>query len=332
MSEPAALAAAVEAAQRRLADRVIHTPLVPAAWLERELAAEVRLKLENVQLTGSFKLRGASNAVAQLTAAQRQRGVVAASSGNHGLGVALAARTAGVAATVFVPSTTPAAKRQAIGGYGAAVEIVGDDCLVTERHARDVAARTGRVYLSPYNDADVVAGQGTIAVELLADWPSVEVVYVAVGGGGLVGGMAAWLKARHPAVEVVGCSPAASPAMATCVRRGEIVDVACQPTWSDSTAGGVEADALTFPLCRDLVDRFVDVDEAAIERALRDCLIEQHLLIEGAAGVAIAAARADSALRARRAAVIVCGGNLPFAWLQRLVTGAATGSASLGRP
>lgn len=317
--DPSALASAVRKAAAWLRPHVVATPLVPAPWLSRELGAEVRLKLENVQATGSFKLRGATNALLQLPAARRALGVVAASSGNHGLAVATAARSLQVPAQVFVPTTTPTEKRAAIAAAGAEVLVHGDDCVLTEQHARQQAERTGRPYLSPYNDLDVIAGQGTVAVELLQQWPDVDTVYVALGGGGLLGGMAAYLKACRAGTHVVGCSPLASPAMAECVRRGRLVDVPCGATWSDSTAGGVEPGAVTFPLCRDLVDRFVDVDEDAIATGMRDCLAHQHLLVEGAVGVAIAAARQDRQRRGRHLAIVVCGGNLPLALLRRLL-------------
>jgi threonine dehydratase len=315
----ATLAHAVAAAAWRLGEAVVRTPVVPCPWLSAATGAEVRLKLENVQRTGSFKLRGALHALLQLPAARRERGVVAASSGNHGLGVATAAAALRVPATVFVPHAADPAKVAAIAALGAVVERFGADCVDTERQARAVAATTGRHYVSPYNDADVVAGQGTVAVELLAQWPEVEVVYVALGGGGLIGGMAAFAKARQPGIEFVACSPAASPAMAECVRRGRIVEVPCGPTWSDSTAGGVEPDAITLPLCQQLVDRFVEVDEPAIEAALLAMLGEQHLLVEGAAAVAVAACQRDPRLAGRRAAVVVCGANLPLAALRRLL-------------
>lgn len=313
------IAAQVVAAEQRLRGNVLHTPLVPCPWLSDELSADVRWKLENVQHTGSFKVRGASNALHALDQAQRSNGVVAASSGNHGLGLARAAKQLSVQATVFVPSTTPELKQESIRSYGAKVLVHGDDCVLTERHARGVAAATGQTYISPYNDAAVIAGQGTVAHELLSDWPDVEVVYVAVGGGGLVSGMAAYAKSVAPNIEFVGCSPLASPAMAECVRQGAIVEVPCGDTWSDSTAGGVEPGAITFNLCRDLVDRFVDIEEPAIEQAMRDALVLQHQLVEGAVGVAIAACRADTELRGRRAAIIICGGNLPYDLLQKLV-------------
>ncbi len=317
--EPASLATAVRAAAERIRAHVVATPLVGASWLSRELGADVRLKLENVQTTGSFKLRGAVNALLQLPPERRARGVVAASSGNHGLAVATAAKSLQVPATVFVPTTTPAEKQAAIAAAGASVQVHGDDCVVTEQHAREVAQASNRPYLSPYNDAAVVAGQGTVAVELLQQWPEVDTIYVALGGGGLIAGMAAYAKACRSGIAVVACSPSASPAMAECVRQGAIQDVPCGPTWSDSTAGGVEPGAITFPLCRTLVDRFVDVDEDAIARGMRDCLAHQHLLVEGAVGVAIAAARQDRERRGRNVAVVVCGGNLPMALLRRLL-------------
>lgn len=319
MLDLARLAVDIGAAAARLRGRVVATPCVPAPWLAAATGADVRLKLENVQEAGSFKLRGATNALLQLPAERRARGVVAASSGNHGLGLAVAGRRLGVPVLVFVPTGTPAAKVAAVRAEGAEVVAFGDDCVVTEGHARDVAERTGRTYVSPYNDAAVVAGQGTVAVELAAQWPDAEVVHVAVGGGGLIGGMAAWWKARRPDVEFVGCSPAASPAMAECVRTGRIVEVACGDTLSDSTAGGVEPGAMTFGLCQRLVDRWIEVDEPAIASAIVGMLEHQHLLIEGAAAVAVAACLADRDLRGRRAAVVVCGGNLPSAKLRALL-------------
>lgn len=320
MPDLARLAADTGLAAERLRDLVVCTPLVPSPWLQAATGADVRLKLENVQLTGSFKVRGATNALLRLPAERRARGVVAASSGNHGLGLAAACKRLAVPAHVFVPDTTPAAKVEAIQRFGATVQRHGADCVVTEQRARAEALATSRPYVSPYNDHDVIAGQGTVAVELCAQWPEAEVVYVALGGGGLLAGMAAYWKAKHPAVEFVACSPAASPAMAECVRQGRIVDVPCTATLSDSTAGGVEPDAITFPLCQRLVDRFLEVDEKAIAAALRSMLAEQHLLIEGAAAVAVAACLQDRHLRGRRAVVVVCGGNLPLASLTALLT------------
>lgn len=318
---PGELAVAVAQAAARLRGLVERTPLVSASWLSRRLGIDVRLKLENVQRTGSFKLRGATNALLQLPAAVAARGVVAASSGNHGLGLAAAAARLAVPATVYVPSSTPAEKRAAIADQGAEVLVHGDDCVDTEREARAVATRSGRSYVSPYNDAAVVAGQGTVAVELLAQWPEVDTLYVALGGGGLIAGIAAHARAVRPGIEVVACSPRASAAMAACVRAGRVVDVPCGETWSDSTAGGVEPGAITLPWCQALVDRYVDVDEPSIAAAMLDCLQHQHLLVEGAAGVAVAGCLQDAARTGRAAAIIVCGGNLPLSRLRALLAG-----------
>lgn len=319
MNTPADIAAGVQHAAVRLQGRAVTTPTLGSTWLSAATGAEVRLKLENVQHTGSFKFRGACNALRAMPAAQAARGIVTASSGNHGLGVAAAAAGLGVHATVYVPLATAPAKQAAIRAAGAEVRPFGDDCVFTELEARRVAAATGQTYVSPYNDPLVIAGQGTIAVELLAQWPAVEVVYVAIGGGGLISGMAAYGKSVRPDLEFVACSPAASPAMAECVRAGAIVDVPCHETLSDSTAGGVEPGAITFPLCQQLVDRYLEVDETAIAAALVGCLEHQHLLVEGAAAVAVAACLADPLRRGRRAAIVVCGGNLPLARLRAVL-------------
>jgi threonine dehydratase len=319
MNSPADIAASVRSAAVRLEPHVVRTPTVPSAWLTAITCAEVRLKLENVQQTGSFKLRGALNALLGLEPSVRQRGVVGASSGNHGLGLAAAGKQLGAPVTVFVPHTTPSAKRQAIAARGAEVIVHGDDCVVSELAARAAAVQSSRLYVSPYNDAAVIAGQGTVAVELLEQWPAVEIVYVALGGGGLLSGMAAFAKSVRPGVEFVACSPAASPAMAECVRRGRVVEVPCSPTLSDSTAGGVEPGSITLPLCAALCDRFLSVPEPAIASAILSALEHEHLLVEGAAAVAIAACLQDPGRRGRRAAIVVCGGNLPFATLLQLV-------------
>ncbi|MFK7740937.1 MAG: pyridoxal-phosphate dependent enzyme [Planctomycetota bacterium] len=327
------MAAAVAAAAERLREHVLATPLLPSPWLSQELNADVRLKLENVQLGGSFKIRGATNALLCLDEDRRRRGVVAASSGNHGLCLALAGKRLAVPTKVYVPKTTPPAKRAAIEALGAAVTVHGDDCVETERHARATAAERGWSYVSPYNDADVIAGQGTVMREIATAWPQVDSVYIALGGGGLMAGMASWAQAHAPAAAMVGCSPAQSPAFAECLRQGQIVEVACGDTWSDSTAGGVEEGAITLDLCRGLVHTLVDVEEDAIAAAMRDALAHQHLLLEGAAGVAIAACRQhvarvdadgegagkESSPRPRRIAIVACGGNLPYELLQRLI-------------
>ncbi len=307
----------VESAAARLRDRLVPTPLLRSEWLSARVGREVLLKLESVQPTGSFKVRGAWNRMLALDERDRERGVVAASSGNHGLAIGFVARALGVRAMVCVPETTPGAKRDAIRATGADVVVVGSDCVLTEQHARVEAVRSGAVYVSPYNDPLVAAGQGTVAVELLAQCPGLAAVVVAVGGGGLVGGMGAWLNVHAPQVRVVGVSPEASPAMDECVRTGRILDVDCRPTWSDSTAGGVEADSITFPLCRDFVHEWLRVGEDDIGRTIVELLQHQHLLVEGAAALAVAGLLKAPELPEGPVAVVVCGANLPFDLLRR---------------
>lgn len=306
-------------AAERLRGRLPPTPVRRSDGLGEALDGEVFLKLENVQLTGSFKVRGALNRLLALHDDERRAGVVAASSGNHGLGVAWAARALGCRAQVFVPESTPAEKRDAIAALGAEVSAWGADCVDTEGHARQLATTSGRTYISPYNDLLVAAGQGTLAVELVHQLPEVETIYVALGGGGLIAGVAAHLRAEHPDTEVVAVSPAASPAMDECVRQGRIVEVACGPTLSDSTAGGVESGAMTLPWCQQLVHRFLRVDEADIGRSLHWLLAREHLLAEGAAALAVAGCALDRERRGRRIAVVLCGGNLPVPTLREIL-------------
>lgn len=298
-------------AAQRIGPHVRDTPLIRSPGLSERAGATILLKLENLQITGSFKLRGALNKVLALTEAEKARGVVTASTGNHGAATAYAGRLAGVVPTVFVPRNAAAAKVARIRAFGARVESYGDDSADTERHAREVATDTGQVFVSPYNDVDVMAGQGTIGVELLRQCPDLDVAVISVGGGGLIGGIASWLKAARPGLTVVGCQPVNSAVMAHSVAAGTILDLPSLPTLSDGTAGGVETDTITFEACRDAVDRYDLVDESAIEDGVRLGFDEERLVLEGAAGLAIASAmRIAADFPARRIGVILCGGNI----------------------
>jgi len=297
--------AEILAAQERIAGYVRETPL------EWSAAVGAFLKLEHLQHTGSFKFRGASNKIAMLPAGQAAKGVVTASNGNHGLGVAAAARARGIAAEVYVSSHVSPAKARRIAAMGACIHPAGDDPLTAELAARRAAEESGRVYISPYNDCDVIAGQGTIAVEMQRQMPELDAVFVAVGGGGLIGGIGAFLKEAAPRTEIVGCWPRNSPVMFECLRAGAIVEVAEEPTLSESTAGGLEAGSVTFDLCRRVIDRGVLVSENEILAAMRLVLEEEHWVIEGAAGVAVAAFLEEAKrYEGKKAAVVLCGRNL----------------------
>jgi len=305
------IADAARHASERIAEVVRETPLKHSKAFSTADGAEVYLKLENQQHTGSFKLRGASNCLMSLDAEQRNKGCVAASSGNHGAAVAYAMRELDMSGVIFVPEQTSTTKVEAIRGYGGDVRFFGADGLDTEQHAREFAATKGMYYVSPYNDAAVVAGQGTCGIEIAAQLPDIDAVFVAVGGGGLISGVGSVLRERNPALRIYACQPEASAVMARSVEAGRILDLPSEPTLSDGTAGGVEPDAITFELCRELVDEFVLVSEQQIAAAMRQYHDAEKHRIEGAAGVAIAALLSrKSTLGGMKIAVIICGGNV----------------------
>jgi threonine dehydratase len=311
---------AIEQAAERIGPYVRTTPLDHSLYLSQLLGAEVFLKLENVQHTGSFKVRGAMNKLLVLAPQQRQAGVVTASSGNHGAAVAYGARALGLRALIFVPEHAAPTKVATIRQLGGELRFAGDDVAQTEGIARHYAAQHELAYIAPYNDWDVVIGQGTIAIELLTQLPDIEVVFVTVGGGGLIGGIASYLKSAPRPITVVGCLPERSPVMAASVQAGRIVEWPSLPTLSDGSAGGIEPDSITFSLCRDLVDDYVLISEEEIAAALRLALDPLHYQIEGAAAVALAGLlKRHELVRGRRAAVIVCGANISLATLASII-------------
>lgn len=312
-------AAAVDAANR-IGTLVRETPLDHSPRFSRLVGAEVYLKLENLQYTGSFKLRGAANRLMTLAPEQRATGCVAASSGNHGAAVAYAMQKLGVDGVIFVPEQTSPAKTDAIKSFDGDVRFFGTDGLDTETHARQYAEQHGMFYLSPYNDAEVIAGQGSCGVEIATQLPDADSVYIAVGGGGLISGIGSVLKSHNPDIRIIGCQPEASAVMAHSVEAGHIVDEPSGLTLSDGTAGGVEQDAITFDLCRELIDEFVLVDEEHIAAAMRQFIDLEHQLVEGAAGVALAAMMSQKEhLQGLKVVVLICGGNISRDTLKRIL-------------
>lgn len=305
------LADAAELAATRIGTIVCKTPLLHSRRFSEQTGTNTFLKLENRQHTGSFKLRGATNRLMTLSQSVRDSGCVVASSGNHGAAVAFAMKTLGVSGVIFVPEQTSSAKVDAIRSYGGDVRFFGTDGLDTEVHARAYAEQHGMFYLSPYNDLDVIAGQGSCGVEILEQVPDIDAAFIAVGGGGLISGVASVLKRRHPGVRIFGCQPLNSPVMARSVEAGTIIDMPSDRTLSDGTAGGIEPGAITFELCRQLVDEFVLVDETVIATAMRDYIVMENEAIEGAAGVAIAGLQKKcDELAGKNVVVIICGGNV----------------------
>lgn len=303
------------AAAARIAGQVRETPLLHSRALSEVTGATVLLKLENRQETGAFKLRGAANRLLKMPRERASRGIVAASAGNHALAVATIGGRLGIPVEIFVSERLHPKKRARIEALGATLRVVEGDALAAELAATREASESGRPNVSPYNDLDVIEGQGTIAVELLRQLPAtgsprLDAVFVAVGGGGLVGGIGHHLGAHSAKTQVVGCWPANSDVLLRCLEAGEIRDFSSTETWSTSTAGGVEPGAITFDLCRRVIGRSVTVGEDEILAAARRVLHAEEILVEGAAGVAVAAFLKTAADYAgQTVAIVICGGN-----------------------
>ncbi|HZW59801.1 MAG TPA: threonine/serine dehydratase [Woeseiaceae bacterium] len=307
-------------AANRIAPYIRETPLDYSPLFSEQCGARVWLKLENLQHTGSFKLRGAMNKLLSLRDADARRGVVTASSGNHGAALAWSMARLDIGGIVFVPENASSAKVSAIRRAGAEVRFHGTDGLDTEMHAREYARRHGMAYVSPYNDPEVIAGQGSCGVEIARQLSPVDAVFIAVGGGGLISGVGAFLRSVNPQLDIVACQPAASAVMTESVRAGRIVERASKPTLSDGTAGGIESGALTFDLCRELVSEYVVVGESEIATAMCDFIDGHGMLAEGAAGVALAALKlSEGDYRGRNVVVVVCGGNISRDTLRAII-------------
>jgi threonine dehydratase len=301
--------------RERIADYVAVTPLLQ---LEPGADGVTRtLKLELLQRTGAFKIRGAA---AALSAGERPRAVVAASTGNHGLAVAAVAAALRLPCRVFVPAAAAPAKLARLrAAAGVEVVEVEGDPLLAELAARESAAGApGTLLVAPYNDANVVLGQATLGLELLEQLESApDALFAAVGGGGLISGIALAVRARWPHCRIVGCLPAASPAMAAAVGAGKVVAVPMAPTLSDATAGGIEDGAITVAICGALVDEFVLLREEEIAAAMRVALLEHSLAIEGASAVALAASLREHS--GGRHLVVLGGGNVGAETLRKVL-------------
>jgi len=304
----------IRAAQELLRGVIAPTPLIHSRALSEIVGGPVYLKCENLQRTGSFKIRGAYVRIARLSDAERARGVVAASAGNHAQGVALAAASLGCKATVFMPVGAPLPKIAATKGYGADVIFPGatvDECLVA---AQEHAEETGAVFIHPFDHPDVVAGQGTIGLEIMADLPDVRTVVGGVGGGGLISGVASAMRglARErggPDVKVVGAQAKRAAAFPPSLAAGRPVRVECQPTMADGISVGRPGD-LTFELVNELVDAVVTVTEESISQALLLCLERAKLVVEAAGAAGVAALLEHSYAVRTPVVALLSGGNI----------------------
>jgi threonine dehydratase len=301
-------------ARKRIAPYIRRTPLVESGWLSDASGARVWLKLESLQLSNSFKSRGAFNAVMarlERDGSTSHSKLVTASAGNHGRALAAAAETFHLPLVVFTPANAPQAKLAAIRRHGAELRADGRDYDDAERRAKEFAAETGATFISPYNDADVIAGAATVAVEILEDVPDVDTLVVPIGGGGLISGVALAATAIAPAATVIGVEAEMSHAFLTSVRAGRLVEIVPRPSIADGLGGNADPDTMTFAYIQQWVDEIVTVSEEDLVAAVAGLVENEHLIAEGAGAAAPAAILARRArVDGRRVAAIVSGSNI----------------------
>ncbi|MEE2971855.1 MAG: pyridoxal-phosphate dependent enzyme [Planctomycetota bacterium] len=311
----------VRAAARRIDSRIHRTPVARCRAVDASSGCEIHLKCENLQKVGAFKARGAMNAVLLLEEKVAQRGVVTHSSGNHAQALAWAARERGIPAHIVMPTNAPAVKRRAVEGYGGVVHECRPTLESRLAECERVAQETGGTVVPPYDDHRVIAGQGTLALELIAQVPDLEAIVVPVGGGGMISGVATVVKAIAPEVRILGVEPALVDDARRSVELGSIQPHRNDPTKTIADGLRTTLGERTFPIIRDLVDEIVTVEESEIRSALRLVLERSKLVIEPSAAVGVAATLQPSFRRRdhRRVGVVLCGGNLDLAALPGLL-------------
>jgi threonine dehydratase len=309
----------INAAADRIRPAIYESPLVHSKTLSRLTGNSIFLKLENLQMTGSFKERGALNRILTMTDDERRRGVIAASAGNHGQGVAYHATQRGIFVQIWMPRSTPLIKLSATRAYGADVVLHGDNYDEACEAAVERSVQRNATFIHPFDDDDVIAGQGTLGLELLRQNQALDVVVVPVGGGGLIGGVGCAVKGRNPQVEVVGVQTSRLPSMRAALDSGEPVNLPAQSTLADGIAVRM-AGTRTLPLIREYVDQMVTVDEDEIAAAVLMLLEEEKTLAEGAGAVALAAVLQEkTGHQGKNIAVLVSGGNLDVNLLARII-------------
>ena len=305
---PPVTLADIEAARRQLAGEILRTPLLPAPWLSALTGAEVFVKYENLQPTGSFKERGALVKLMSLGTEERRRGVIAMSAGNHAQAVAYHARRLAIPATIVMPETTPFVKIKATEALGAMVVLDGETLVEAQARAEAIAAERNLVWVHPYDDPHIIAGQGTIALEMLEDAPDLETLVIPIGGGGLIAGNAIAARAVNPKIEIVGAETALYPAVWNALKGKNL------PLGGATLAEGIavsKAGVMTLPIVRDLVSDIILVEEVLIERAVNAFLTLQKTMAEGAGAAGLAAMlAAPERFAGRKVGLILCGGNI----------------------
>ncbi|KAA0760597.1 bifunctional threonine ammonia-lyase/L-serine ammonia-lyase TdcB [Bacillus sp. AR2-1] len=302
----------IKKAQKILDGNARKTPLVKSFYLTSKTGGEIYLKLENMQLTGSFKFRGAFNKISQLTNEEKERGVIACSAGNHAQGVALSSHLLKIKSKIVMPTSAPQAKVDATRGYGSEVILYGDTFDDAKVKCEAIIKETGETYLHPYDDVEVMAGQGTIGLDILDDMWDVDTVIVPIGGGGIISGIAVALKSFNPSINIIGVQAENVHGMKASYDAGEIVSHYKAPTIADGCAVKMPGN-LTFEIVKNLVDEIVTVSEEELEVAMKDLLQRGKAVVEGAGALATAAllaGKVDKYVQGKKVVAVISGGNV----------------------
>ena len=297
-------------AHKSISPYINYTPLIHSLALSKNL--EVYLKLECLQVTGSFKLRGATNKLLSLTNEQKNKGVIAVSTGNHGKGVAHAAKQIGIKSTIFMSSMVPEHRKKAIESLGAKVEIIGNNSDEADLYAREFAKRNNITLVHPFDDLDVIAGQGTVGLEMLEAMPDIDSVIIPTSGGGLIGGIALAIKLQKPNVKIIATSMKRGPSMYESLKVGKPVDVKEEETLADCLGGSIGLEnQYTFGICKDVIDDFILIDEPKIAEGIKFNFEKHKLVTEGAAATSIMAVKDQlSSHFGKNTICLLCGGNI----------------------
>ena len=307
-------------AHQKISPYINRTPLIHSEYLSKNRT--VKLKLESLQKTGSFKLRGALNKLLSLSDKQKSKGVIAVSTGNHGKGVAYASSLLGIKSTIYMSSMVPKYRKEAIESLGARVEIVGTNSDEADLHARNISEKQNITLIHPFDDEDIISGQGTVGLEMLLDFPEVDTVIIPSSGGGLISGIALAIKLQKPNVKVIGVSMKRGPSMYESLKVGKPVDVEELETLADCLGGSIGLNnKYTFKIVKDTIDDFVLVDEDKIAEGIRLNFFEHRLVTEGAAATGVMVAKDNlSAHLGKNIICLICGGNIESKLFAKIIS------------
>ena len=308
-------------AERRIRKYIRETPVEYSPHLSNLGESRVHLKLENLQVTGSFKLRGAMNKILSLSEQEKDKGFTTASSGNHAAAVAFALNKFGIKGIIYLPENTSWNKVEVLRDQGAELEFYETDCAKTEIYARSIADKKKMIFIPPYNDIKIVGGQATLGCEILRQVDNIDIVLVPVGGGGLISGIAGVIKSIDKNIRIIGCQPENSAVMYESIKAGKIVEMESLPTLSDGTAGGIEEGSITFDICRKYVDDFIIVTEEEIIEALKLMLERHYMLVEGSAVLPVAAyLKFMEEFKSKTVVLIISGSKISLEQLKQIAT------------